>query len=350
MSELLEKYAANFAIDMRVGVRIPLPNAEIFSDWAVIQELDEDLVSLQLSRDQLPESLILEVGQILELRGGREGNAYSCRAIIVHESNVSNILLRLIGEIVSDELRQFYRIDAFLPIKYYIPREQHLETLQQEWEQRRQLRQENEINRRQLRWDGSLLADTADLPNERRQPPPADDEYSEWDTIIPLAANISGGGIRLLIHHTMSIGDYVLLEVLVPVTRCIVDVVARVVHISNPIHPGSDNDYCYTSMQFVFIDERQRDSIVSHISTIQLQRIKLLRESFIYREDARLTADTSFRSKRTRRIQQIVILLVVLSFITSIAVYFTNYASNRPKGEIEQIFEGGLLRYLERLR
>ena len=100
-----ENYANYFSVGMKVGVGIPLANAGVFRDWAIISEIDEDLVSLQLSRDQFPLNVSLHVGQILDLRGGKDDSGYSCRAIIVAESPVREILLRLIGEIVSDELR-----------------------------------------------------------------------------------------------------------------------------------------------------------------------------------------------------------------------------------------------------
>ena len=101
----MEPYSRYFPVGIKVGVGIPLPNAEVFKDWAIIHEIDEDLVSLQLSRDVLPVGVSLRYGQILELRGGIEGNGFCCRAIVVSEGDARELLLRLIGEIVSDELR-----------------------------------------------------------------------------------------------------------------------------------------------------------------------------------------------------------------------------------------------------
>ena len=69
MSEM-DHYASYFPAGMKIGVGIPLPNTDVFRDWALIHEIDEDLVSLQLSRDFLPTGVELHVGQILELRGG----------------------------------------------------------------------------------------------------------------------------------------------------------------------------------------------------------------------------------------------------------------------------------------
>src|SRR3974390_981019 len=112
-------YTNRYFAGMKVEVHIPLPDAKVFRDWAIIDEIDEDLVSLQLSRDMLPDGVNLRVGQILTVRSETDGQAHSCRAFIVSKGYEQDLLLRLTGEIVFDELREFYRIDAFLPIKFY---------------------------------------------------------------------------------------------------------------------------------------------------------------------------------------------------------------------------------------
>src|SRR5665647_270917 len=205
----MELYSRYFPVGKKVGVGIPLPNADVFKDWAIIHEIDEDLVSLQLSRDDLPEEVSLHYGQILELRGGSDENGYCCRAIVVSEGDARELLLRLIGEVVSDELREYYRIDAFLPIKYYVSREQNIDRLHKQWDERRAHRLQLEIEATDQRWGGSLPSKNATLPHERHhqdfvevandvnvpeQSPSKKESPDSWDTIIPLAANISGGG------------------------------------------------------------------------------------------------------------------------------------------------------------
>ncbi|MDA8429230.1 MAG: DUF5634 family protein [Geobacteraceae bacterium] len=353
MSEM-DQYAGSFSTGMKVGVGIPLPNAEIFNDWAIIHEIDEDLVSLQLSRDQLPVRVTLHVGQILELRGGKEGNAYSCRAIIVSEGYAKELLLRLIGEIVSDELREFYRIDAFLPIKYYISQEQHPELLKKQWELRREQRFAHNLARRQRRWDSELIDGEAELPHEKRQEDAASDgdqEDKTWDTIIPLAANISGGGLRIMTHQDFDYGEYVLLEILVPAPRRIVDAVVRVVFANRNYAAGDDHEYFNTGLQFVYIDERDRDSILNHISTVQLKRIRQLREKYLFRspldvdeEEARLSLPgiTWQELAKTALIWAVMIAIVLV-----LIKYFKNYAIEHPPNEIGEVFDKAIKKYIE---
>ena len=350
----MDQYAGSFAAGMKVGVGIPLPNAEVFNDWAIIHEIDEDLVSLQLSRDQLPVRVTLHVGQILELSGGKEGNAYSCRAIIVSEGYAKELLLRLIGEIVSDELREFYRIDAFLPIKYYISREQHPEILKKQWEQRREQRFALDLARRQRRWDSEFVDGAAELPQEKRlENDDADDEeFESWDTIIPLAANVSGGGLRIMTHQGFDQGEFVLLEILVPSPRRIVDAIVRVVFANRNYTAGEDLEYFNTGLQFVFIDERDRDSIVNHISSIQLKRNRQLREKYLFR--APLDADEGEYQQPVAGGnwedfgKKVLVWFVMIAIVLVLVNYFKNYAVEHPKNEIGEVFENALKKYIEK--
>ena len=351
----LEQYANYFATGMKVGVGIPMPNAEVFLEWAVIREIDEDLVTLQLSRDQLPVDVSLHLGQILEIRGGQEGSGYSCRAIIVIEGDTRNILLRLIGEIVSDELREFYRIDAYLPIKYYIPYEQNPDVLKREWIVRCEQRQIEALARNDKSWDNSPVINGDGLPQEPLQEELDDDCEDSWDTVIPLAANISGGGIRIITHQGFDYGKYALLELLIPSPQRIVDAVVRVVFATRNYAAGAEQNYYNTAMQFVFIAERDRDAIINHISDIQLKRIRQLREQYLFREsydevqqqsgDDLSNAGNIWVSVGKRVVYTVIFAVIILAFY----LYFKSYMTERPKNEIEQIFEGGVKKYREKL-
>lgn len=362
----MELYSNYFPVGKKVGVGIPLPNADIFRDWAIIHEMDEDLVSLQLSRDTLPESVSLHYGQILELRGGNEESAYSCRAIIVSEGDARELLLRLIGEVVSDELREFYRIDAFLPIKYFVSKEQNIDKLRKQWEERREQRQQLEIDLADRRWSGAaVLPEGATLPLEPREglsetdgdgivPVPdavavEEVEQDPWDTIIPLAANISGGGLRIITHQGFEYGEYTLLEIMVPSPRRVVDAIGRVVFANRNFSAGKDREYFNTGVQFVYIEERDRDAIVGYISNIQLKRIRQLRERYLYRgilESEELSGNEGVFGfkRRTTRVAAVVIFVVICALLID---FYRNYVLVHPKGQIQRTFEDSIRKYRE---
>ena len=240
-----------------------------------------------------------------------------------------------------------------MPIKYYISLEQNVDTLKQEWTQRHELRQVIDADRKHKDWDSRLLPGSAELPPERRFKQATDAQEEEgdqvgehvdsWDTIIPLAANISGGGVRITTHLRFESGDYVLLEILVPMPRRIVDIVARVITANSNFVDGEDREYYNTGLQFVFIDERDRDAIVNHISNVQLKRIRQLREQFIFRDgvpDAVEEQETSLFNWAGLG-KWLGFTLIFLTITILIFNYFRHYAKDHPKNEIEEIFEGG---------
>ncbi|MDD2897201.1 MAG: DUF5634 family protein [Desulfuromonadaceae bacterium] len=358
----MELYSHYFPVGKKVGVGIPLPNADVFKDWAIIHGINEDLISLQLSRDILPVNVLLHFGQILELRGETENSGYCCRAIVVSEGDARELLLRLIGEVVSDELREFYRIDAFLPIKYFVSHEQNIDILHKQWQERRDLRRQRELEQKDQRWTTSVLPEDAELPHEPHQEAAevgAIDRLTwdssecleavdnSWDTIIPLAANISGSGLRIIMHHGFEIGEYVLLEIFVPTPQRVIDVIGRVVFANrNHAVVGGDGEYFNTGVQFVHIEERDQDAIVTYISNIQLKRIRQLRERYLFRGafDSSSQLDRSSISgiKKSTLVVLIIIFLAVLGLVVN---YFWYYAQEHPKGEIQQIFENGVKQY-----
>ena len=361
----IELYSHYFPVGKKVGVGIPLPNAGVFKDWAVIIEISEDLVSLQLSRDVLPVDVSLHYGQILELRGGNEGNGFCCRAIVVSEGDARELLLRLIGEVVSDELREFYRIDAFLPIKYFVSYDQNIDLLRTQWEERRTRRHLLESDRAGNHLTGELLPVESEPVHGLRQHSlkkgwgeKAPDQNrgdvekpDSWDDIIPLAANISGGGLRINTHQEFEEGEYTLLEVFVPVPPRIIDIIGRVVFANRNYPAGSDREYFNTGVQFVYIDERDRDAIVTYISTIQLKRIRQLRERYLYREaeENDRNYDTSGRAGIRRSITRLVLFLSFVLLLALLASYSWYYVHEHPKAELEKIFEEGIKQYDEKL-
>lgn len=365
-----EHYSKLFSTGMKVNVGIPVPGGSVFHDWAIISDIDEDLLELQLSRDVLPDGVALSIGTILDIRGGKDNNGYSCRGIIVTEGWQREILLRLIGEIVSDELREFYRIDAFLPIRYIIATgtsenqlrqdciakrearaliEQKHQHASRPWQRLMVPRHEERLPQKTLQGPASFLDETTMETEELAEDTAAD---HSWDDVIPLAANISGGGMKILLHHKFQVDDLVVLEIFVPTEPHprIVDAVGRIVSCtqnyaaSKQLQRVSFN----TSIEFLYIDERDRDCIVKHISNVQLKRIRQLREQYLGRGVTDDRRELSAAEPQRAKLLFTLLALVVIILLSSLVIYFKHYAENRPKGEIELIFEKGFFEYLRK--
>lgn len=362
-------YHQHFPVGKKVNVAIPVPQGDIFRDWAIIGSIDEDLVTLQLSRDELPAGVRLSTGSILDLRVGSDDSGYSCRGIIVAEGFQREIILRLIGEIVSNELREFYRIDAFLPIRYFITNEKSETALKIAWKEKREARivaEKEQKEREKKPWERLRDMRHEEQPDEETtgedlRNGKEDDEAVEeddgldhsWDDVIPLAANISGGGIRILLHHQFAEDDLVPVEIYVPLESGpkIIDAVCKVVFSRENLAAEKQfNRPTYnTGFHFLWIDERERDALVTYISNVQLKRIRMMREHYMLRERPENEAPVDKATIIRRRITQAVIAVMALAALTFIVLYFINYTENRPKNEIELIFDKGFMEYLKKM-
>ncbi len=365
-----------YFVGMKVEVGIPLSDTSSFRDWAIVNQVDNDLISLQLSRDILPAGVSLRVGQILTIRSEHDFQIYFCRAFIVSKGFEQELLLRLTGEIVANELREFYRIDAFLPIKFNPLPDQEPDNVRKRWEERRRQRREEERLREQrlleARREKSREEERA---REQRllegapssEPPTADSSrageeeqvgeyYESWGSVNSVAVNISGGGLRISTEQLFPVDQALLLEIFVPSSRCIVDVAARVIFSQRNDDAGENRPCFSTGLQFMFIDESARSAINRHTSGIQLRRIRqfkgfadvepLALDSPPRRDRHYAYLDTVEAEERQglwrKRGGQLALGLLFAAMVWLLYLYFSGYAVSHPKSVIQQLFENGI--------
>lgn len=371
---MIGHHTNRYFVGMKVEVEILLPSTKSFRDWAIISEIDEDLVALQLSRDILPEGVSLRVGQALTITSQKDGNTYECRAFIVSKGYEQDLLLRFTSETISNESREFYRVDAYIPIKFHMLYDQNPVNVKLQWEARNKQRRENEAIRErrrlelirikhrneehvrtQILQEGNLLGEPVVLPQEK----PQDNQYYEtWGAVTTLAVNISGGGLKIFTNQKFNMDEMILLETYVPTSRCILDIVARVVY-TNYSNNTEDDKNNSTSMQFVFIDESARSAINNYISSIQLKRIRQfkgftdvepvnenldsLNRHFAYIDSINVPEKTGPQDLiHNPNIRQVLLGLFFVCVVSLLFFYFYGYGVMHSKNEIQEIFENSL--------
>ncbi|WP_298267512.1 PilZ-like domain-containing protein [Geobacter sp.] len=322
MKEQPPNYYKYFDVGLRVEVRFPHSGDLSFSDWAVITLFEEDLVELQLSRDLLPEFVRTDVGTILDLRLGKEGSAYCCRSIIVGERTGAKITTRLIGEVVPDELREFYRIDAYITLRYRLPTGEPAGEIKARWEAGR-------YGHPDAGGDLSPFPAGTDLPGGRPLGHPA-----------PVAANISGSGIRIRTHEQFAIGDLLPLDLFLPEQPKTISVVGQVVHVGQVRTRDGEPPLFSTALHFFCIDERDRDAIVKFVSMVQLEHLRSIRGNTISITDLEYT-DYS-RRMRLRRIMFAAILTTIILIVMALLAISRLTGA---KGEIERDYEREIRKY-----
>lgn len=323
MKEEFSDYQKYFTAGLRVEIRLPRGQNEPFRDGAIITLQEEDLITLQLSRDALPEDVRSETGTVVDIRTGKEGCAYCCRAIIVAEREGAHLTARLIGSVVPDEMRDYYRIDTYIPIRYQLDIDASPEQLREAWRAKRYPAQQT-------------TNDAAPFSAEDETPP-----TTEPYRAVPLAANLSGSGIRIRTHDELQTGTLLSLELYLPLENLeIVPVIAEVVNVTPLRTREGDTPLFNTALHYLCIDERDRDSIIRFISLEQLDRLRNHQGGTV--SISSLDYASYSRRKRLLRLATTVGIILLFAAIAGALVY---YRLNSPKGEIEQTFEQEIQKY-----
>ncbi len=372
-------HTSRYFTGMKVEVKIPLPNSRDFRDWAIISETDEDLVSLQLSRDILPDGVTLRIGQVLTISSQSDGETYSCRAFIVSKGYEQDLLLRFTSETFSNELREFYRVDAFLPIRFHVLYDQNPANVKEMWEAQRKLRRDEEAAKDRVRLEAKRIAlrtleraralkiEDGDFPDgpdalqqdERNGEQQENTYYESWGNVTTLAVNISGGGLRIFTNQKFNIDELILMELYVPSSRQIVDIIARVVFTDCSSFAEDNSANISTAMQFVFVDESARSALNAHISSIQLRRIRHFKgfadvdpatrnasssdKHYAYIDSIGVSGEIDQQDQIHKlKIQKTILLVIVGCIVCLFCFYFYRYSIKHPKNEIQDIFENSI--------
>ncbi len=333
MTDSIPPYARYFPKGQRVQLLLPTREGTPFIEWAVVFALLDDLLELRLSRDKLPTGISLDLGVTVELKIIRDGTVYACRVLVVGEPERELLHVRLVGDVIISDLREYFRIDAYLPVRYVVPDTTDTEALQQQWISRR--------DRAAASKDQSATFFTGTFSATD-----SGGSIKPWAQPHPIAANISGGGIKVNIPDPLPHGAYLFIELFLPVAPPhVVETVGKVIQSERLLTPDDAAPIYQTAISFLFIDERDRDAIINYITTEQIRRLRAMQ-----RTEPTVPPDTAqlptFRTsvKRYAAGLMIIILLVLLTR------YFYHYSQGHEQHEIAAIFEGGIKKYLEQLR
>ncbi len=329
MVEELEQYARYFQEGARVRVGVPLDGGGVFPEWGVVVRLDGDLLQLNLSRDALPEHARIEVGRTLDLGlSGRQG-ALTCRGVLVDDDEKEHrLLLRLVEEVFPFEPREYFRQDVYLPLLYRLPFTQIPEDVRVRWEQ----------SRREIEF-------AAQTP-EPGEPEELEDSREEIRARLerrkaapPVAANISGGGVRLYIPEKLGEGQLVELSMYLPQPPRMLEIVGEVVE----VRPLPDQVRYSTALRYRFIDEADRDRLIGYISVQQLLRLS--------QQGPREAAEPQSRGAGWRRHLGVALCIAFIAAVGWFLARSIVVAKERgEKWEVQRVFDEGFMEFLRRQR
>lgn len=329
-----EKYYANYRDQLREGMRveigIPLSGGGIFRDWAIISKSHGDELMAQISRDVLPTNVRVDVGFILDVSIWIRQEVYTCSGIVTEKLGGRVLKIRLFGDFTLRERRQFFRIDLELRLKYAGIDHANRGDIQRDWEQRRDL----EHMKFQGYDDFVIAAQTARFDPTVKL---------EWKQVLWGMVNLGGGGIMVGLPDAVSPDHLLALEILLPLTPPRqIQAVAQVIHVLSPkVEKGN---VCFrTGMQFVFLDERDRDLLFRHISVTQ---IGLLRRVADVRELAEPEQPVKGEEVPWRQVVRRALWALLFLVITGYLVrYLIHYQREAPPNEIQRSYEKAIREY-----
>ena len=346
----VSKYAEHFPKDLKITICLPMEANETFRDWAIVQELEADVLTLLLSRDQFPSAVILKYGDTFDVRFGKEGAEQRCSVIFADKVGLGTIKVRLTGEVSTGELREFYRIDAFIPFRHEVPKEQNLNALIGKLRKRKRDRLATEAARRAAFEEeqrllvlrtaaGEFDAGDDEQPKKKDQKVAVFNPVDEsWDNVSAAALNLSGGGIKYVTSELFKAEDLVLMEIFIPSNPPrIADCIAKVVFKNINYSIKSDKLHYNVALNFVIIDDRDRDAIVTHIAHLELMRIRMKGSL------PSINLDSGPR-KRMSLLMKVVWALLALAVVLFIAWYSKNEVNN----EIMDSFGNAVKQYREK--
>jgi hypothetical protein len=160
----------------------------------------------------------------------------------------------------------------------------------------------------------------------------------------PVAANISGGGLRTNLPEQLQPGCKAILELYLPVKPPrIIEVIGEVLS-SAYVHSEDGGKTFSTPFKFTHLNENDRDAIIKHIHFVQQRQIRQIAEEMPagYQSPSELTEGKP-------RFGQVVIKLFVVFLSLFIALLLFNLYQHRGKSEVAVIFEKGLKMYLDKI-
>jgi len=325
-------YRRYFVAGERIRVTIP-PREDSLQRWGAITALQEDLLAFTLDGTPGPFLLPAKPGDSLELQVSAGGSFYRCRALLVGETDGEEgehlFQARLVGEVINDDLRDYFRIDVFLPVWSSQVSGVSADEARERW-----LRRLASFDRRSMTPD-SFFRDMAGGA--------AEDGGAHLHP-APVAANISGGGMRLTLPEPVQPGDLVDLLLYLP-TRPpkVLDIVGKAVQVTPLPNAAGETQEASVALTFLHITEPERDELIGFISRSQLAQMREQRRG--QRADPLPRPFSRWRA----------LLVFVYGFLAALVLLgivrgLVNYYRHHEKHEIEQVFEEQIRKYMEKFK
>ncbi|GAM09663.1 pilZ domain protein [Geobacter sp. OR-1] len=257
MTESPGPYSVYLRPQHQVRVGFHLADNNVIDLNAVIISINDDILHLETFGSSTVQLSQVSAGAPAIILSSE--NWAFCRCQGVFDTTVGrDFTIRLHGEPEIQQRREHFRMDVFIPICYSLPDDQQISSVEGIWKARR------------------MMCEFTDLP--KAVPYQESVKILNWDggpDIEPTRVNLSGGGLRIKAPEQYSPGAYLNMNLFLPMASIkVIDAVVSIIR-STEIRLNLDNRPAFTTaMKFVFLAERDRESIINYIFNEQRNALR----------------------------------------------------------------------------
>lgn len=258
MDEAAIPYAHYFKAGRPVKVGIHLGENFLVEDLAVITAIEDNRMRLELCGQGLAERGGAKEGAVVTVIADSGYDIFRCSASLETETSGRIINLVISGGFREKQLREFFRFNLCLPLVYSIPEDQAPAAVEAGWQLNRTRNQElpppilgrHKDGFRVMKWKG-------------------------MENLQPERVNLSGGGLRLRMLDYTEPGTLMHVDLFLPLREPrVISVVTKVLRCDEITLFWTRGDFYSTAMRFHFIEEKDRETIISHIFMEQRRSLR----------------------------------------------------------------------------
>ncbi len=255
-------YAEYFKQGQAVKIGIHLTDNLLFEDNAVVMALEDNRMKLELWGTALADKGGAKAGSTATVITESGYSIYRCSASLETETSGRIINLLLTGGVRERQMREYFRFDIFLPLIYSIPEIQALNSVKVQWQENKA--RYLEIAPPVIGWHGDGFRVV---------------KWNGLENLQPERVNLSGGGVRFRTPELLEPGTLIHLNLFLPILQPrVIGVVAEVLRCNEMMLFWTKGNFHSTAMRFLFIDERDQDTIISHIFMEQRRSLQAMIE------------------------------------------------------------------------
>lgn len=267
MTGASSEFQAYFHVNASVLLGINLPSNEFCEASATISAVSGNILHLKLTTDTDLTRLPAEAGTNMIVKTSDAWCICRSECELLAVPDETDIQVMLKGPLNIQQRREYFREDVLIPMLWNVPEAQQLPVVRQEWE----------LARIQARSDVQpVLA-----------PCRQGFKVIHWRkrvSIKPVRINLSGSGLSLPTTEPFVPGTLVNLQLFIPFNPPRVIVAVGAVIRSFDVSKSGKTSHM-TALHFEFLDERDRDTIISYLF---MEQRNLLRQKADERADEAL--------------------------------------------------------------